>query len=559
MASNLDILAPLQQLLVIAVCLVAAGVIIRFRARFLSLLTGDDRVHGDGFDGVWFVFCRCCGSCTGFWTKYLTCLPCCSLCGLQNRNLVDDFGRWSGILQQQVRVYNIAIGDIPGDGNAYYYVQFEVGEHPPQCTSVSALSHQKLVRFHGELCLMVRESSLDNPIRVVVKELETLGSPEICEVYIRPEQVIEWAKAEASVPMRFQMNPIHKGRGFELPGWVLMTFELLEPWEEHGPLNSPPITVRDTHNALHTFASVTDFKSQHPLRNSRGANVHEPLEADVDRYFLLRRNRQLYVKFCPMCLLLALLLFVTAHLSVVSCFRSYKRMLVLHQHGVEFPASREKKTWVLSRCGYSDRPDGKELWGLIFSDLLQWRIHRGFVSEWATYLTNFTTDRDFHQALTPPKHIHISYDTFGGVRRIKVVPNSTDCWPSQHDVVNGCYNLPIGAHNPRFYAGALLRCRPWTCRYRVLSAPLGLLEIVLFGAWLALLYVLFQHNQRQLQQTQLKLARAGGNSPSSHLEAAHAGPGDSWLCCGSRRSVAPSRDHPVRDFPVSPLPIHLAG
>jgi len=529
-----DLVSKFEEIELIAISVVAIYLAFRFRSRIIQLVTGDDRIHADGFDSVWYTCCRCCGTCTGDWSRYISCCPCWSACHLHNQNLVDAFGRWSGLLQWQIRVHSIVVGDLPIDSPAYYYVVFEVGEDPPQHTAVSPLSNPKVIKFHGECILRVRDASLDNSVRVVVKEMRTIGSAALCEMYVRPDHLLDWASRPGGTTMRFQLKPCSGADTF-LPSWMLMTFDLSKPWEEDlsSPWSEAAISFHGSRGSSdRTFHSVQDLKSSHPLMNEHGIEVREPAEFEVAKFQSLLRTQRGVMRFCRyfvVLLIIASLLFRTA---VTTCYREYKRVLVLQQHGVQFPPETRTMNWVLERCGYSPTVSFGDHAKLLEADLRDWQELLGG-HNWHDYSEYIGWGPlEDH----PMEEVEPNWIDFGGHKRLKVDPNSTACMPERRDVIRLCYNMPIGARSPPFLRG-IFRCRPFTCRYRMLLVPISLIWVIVLIVVVVVMYCCHRSNLRQMRQMHKRLVEqaklTNGSRPNEPVEE-----DSSFGCCGCGGGVA---------------------
>mmetsp|Transcript_101516 Transcript_101516/g.316545 ORF Transcript_101516/g.316545 Transcript_101516/m.316545 type:complete len:550 (+) Transcript_101516:3-1652(+) len=538
-----DALGKFEEAELVVISVIGAYLIFRFRSRILALVTGDDRVHADGFDCIWYSLFRCCGTCTGDWTRFISCCPCCGVCGLQNKNLVDSFGRWSGLLQWEIRVFDVVVGDLPVDSPAHYYVSFEVGEEPPQHTNVSKLTQSKLVQFHGDRILRVRDASLDNSVRVVIKEMHTLGSQSISEVFIRPDHLIDWASAPGGSTMRLQMKPC-SGALSILPCWMLMTCELSKHLEDDvvPPCGEASILVTGTNGQEQNFKSVHDLKTVHPLRNAYGIHIREPTEADASRFQRLERLHRCTLKFWLCVLLLLGLAGFTYKLAVTTCFEEFERILVLHKHGVEFPPLARTTSWVLQRCGYGKRVTISDHWEWLKEDFADWKelLTEHNFQDFQRFLS--TTDFQNH----PLEPVKAKFEDFGSQKRLMVVPNSTACHPKRKEVIQSCYNRPVGARAPNFFNG-VFRCQPWHCRFRVLLGPVSFVLAALFFGLLALMYCCHRRNLRQMQQMQKKLVEQAHLSPGSRDRQDSIHDTDWGCCCSNGRQLrAGPFDSPVR-------------
>jgi len=328
-----------------------------------------------------------------------------------------------------------------------------------------------------------------------------------------------------------------------LPGWILLTFEVLKPWEDNSaPFKEAAVTVRDRSRRDQTFQTVEDFKTHHPLMNVHGIPVREPSEADASHFQYLRRMQNCTMGCFVNFLILVLLGSVCFRMAVMTCYREYKRVLVLHLHGVEFPTNWRTREWVLQRCGYTTQAGIGDQFDLLRADLEQWKELLSDAT-WKEYI-KYVGDKGFYGR--PPEKVPAVLEDYGGEKRIRVDPNATACSPLHHDVVQSCYNLPIGSRDPWMLSG-VARCDPWTCRYRMLLVPFTLVEAILVIALLVSMCLLHRRNMRSMQHMKVKLVEEAAFAKGGTLSPDFADD-DGWgLCCGttsrSRRSAARIYNH----------------
>merc|ERR1719409_930047 len=174
-------------------------VLIRYRENVMLALTGDTHIHANILDCLWSTL-RCCGTCTGDWTRRFTSSSCCPValhCGcctlnVKNKNIVKEFGRLIGFATHDVEFKNITVGDLPFPTRGDFYLTVECSSNPDQVTSLREDADPKVVHFPEVLTMRMRKSWLENKVMIKVRELNVLGSQELCELRISAMNVIDW-------------------------------------------------------------------------------------------------------------------------------------------------------------------------------------------------------------------------------------------------------------------------------------------------------------------------------------------------------------------------------
>ncbi|CAK0814988.1 unnamed protein product, partial [Prorocentrum cordatum] len=133
----------------------------RYRDRVLVVLTGDDRIHGTSLDFVWWFFFRCCGMCTGDWTRCLTRSCLCPCKRIRGQNLVNVVGRYLGLTHYTVELKNIVVGDLPWTGPGDFFLQVECEANPPINSSLAQSKEPKVVHFPELVTLHLRWSHFE--------------------------------------------------------------------------------------------------------------------------------------------------------------------------------------------------------------------------------------------------------------------------------------------------------------------------------------------------------------------------------------------------------------
>merc|ERR1719424_1349292 len=182
----------IEEIIVLVLMVFALFVLWKFRDRVLVVFTGDDRIHGTGLDFVWWFFFRCCGMCSGDWTRYLT-RNCMCPKRIRGQNLVNVVGRYFGLTHYTVELKNIVVGDLPWTGPGDFFIQVECEANPPINSSLAQAKEPKVVHFPEVVTLHLRWSYFEQQVRITVRELGLLGSTVVCSVRFRACDVVDWS------------------------------------------------------------------------------------------------------------------------------------------------------------------------------------------------------------------------------------------------------------------------------------------------------------------------------------------------------------------------------
>lgn len=277
-------LANVNQMLISGAGALACLLIWKYRSRFLFLLTGDDRLHINCLDLLWFWCCRCAGCCDGEWTRHF--MP-------GHINAKKELGRWLGVLSRPICVSNIVAGNIPGySSGGDFYLGVECGDNPPMYTSITESANGIVVHFDGVITLSIRDSAIADRCRFVVKELNILGSNEVCELWLNPQRIAGWAEKHPGRIMRFQMDPMSRGEDLRTPPWLALQFGRLT--EFRGKQNNTVHTT-NTHTAVMETMGTKNFKMKYRLIKNTGDRAEEPedVSEELQQYALkLARYRR---------------------------------------------------------------------------------------------------------------------------------------------------------------------------------------------------------------------------------------------------------------------------
>mmetsp|Transcript_18678 Transcript_18678/g.33746 ORF Transcript_18678/g.33746 Transcript_18678/m.33746 type:complete len:552 (-) Transcript_18678:100-1755(-) len=162
-----------------------------YRRRVIFFLTGDEFLHADWADSIYWALGRCCGCCDGEWTRIFS--QCCCIESLRGTNLVKEFfRRCCGVLPKQVVLRGIVVGDLPVSSSiGSYYIQVECGENPIMVTDVVEDVCPEHVEFNQEFNVRMRDAKLAPSLHIVVKELNIFGSDVIASVKIPAQRMFK--------------------------------------------------------------------------------------------------------------------------------------------------------------------------------------------------------------------------------------------------------------------------------------------------------------------------------------------------------------------------------
>lgn len=373
--TGIDPLKYIQEVLVLSIAVIILGLVYVYWNRVVFLLTGDDRIHCSSLDCVWWCCFRCGGLCTGEWTRRISWCPCFPA-RLRGKNLVRSFGQMIGWATVSVEIKNITVGDLPFDqGRGDFYLSVEASTNPPMVTALQEEKLPKVVHFPEIISLKIRDSSLEKRVAIIVKELNVIGSQDICQIHLSSSSLIDWARdlSPDNRVKRFQMQPCDNSVERETPAWILLEFseaddvrgvETLGNIDEGGvavrtwvPMDHQTVAASGAHPAAHHDGAksgaamwrqaprqnvdlqVSPFKHSYALLDDSGNPVAEPSEENLGN---LRRLRKL-----------ALCIFATYHtlvwviilgylffrFYVWSCYRHFTWDTIALLRGAAFPIS----------------------------------------------------------------------------------------------------------------------------------------------------------------------------------------------------------------------------
>lgn len=383
-----DPLTKVQEILVVALGIVALSLVYVYWHRVIQLLTGDDRLHCSSLDIIWTGCCRCCGLCSGEWTRNLSKCPCFPA-RLRGKNLVRQFGKQIGFVTHSIEIKNITVGDLPFDrGRGDFYLSVEASTNPPMVTSCQEEKLPKVVHFPEIISLKIRDSPLEPRVRIVVKELNVIGSVELADCHLSASSLCDWANIEniESRVMRFTLRPCDNSIERETPAWILLELSesddvrgvdglpnvsegslVVRTWvpTEHETVKQAgavPIATTDANQQggslwrtaprQNVDLKVGGFKGSYSLLDDAGNPVAEPTEDQIAK---IRRYRKfalcIFVSFQTL-VYLTVFSYLGFRFYVWSCYRRFRWLTIVYEKfGLkEFPIASHRLHEIVNKC-----------------------------------------------------------------------------------------------------------------------------------------------------------------------------------------------------------------
>lgn len=340
-ASSIMKFNPVQQMnqiLLSVVAVIALIFVYKYWNRVIFLLTGDDRLHCNSLDAVYFWCCRCAGCCDGEWTRNIAC--CCGYI-----NLKKAFGRKCGVVSTPIEVANLVVGDLPFSGSSGdFYLTMECGDYPPINTSITESTAPKLVHFSDVITLRVRNSAMEAPVRFTVKELNVFGSDTICELNLSAHRAVAFSEkhnANGENLLRFQMDPSDRSADVPTPPWIAM--EMRAPTEFRGRDNLFTIHTKNMDTGVFEPSTIKDFKKDHQLLTRRGAKVtSEPTDND-ESIGTQKKARKAGSCFCGCFLFILLFSVAVFRIYLWRCWIQYEEISMAHLNGLTYQNNKNSE------------------------------------------------------------------------------------------------------------------------------------------------------------------------------------------------------------------------
>jgi len=354
---------PVKLLQEFAVVTVVAGALLLAwlsRRSLLLAISGDARIHLTCLDCIWFAFCRCCGCCSGDWTRCLSKCPCCPK-RYRGTNLVKSSGQFLGLTSYSVELKNIVVGDLPSSSRGNFYLAVECAANPELVTSLAEEKLPKIVHFPEVITLRLRWSHLEHQVRITVKDLRIVGSTELCHCYFDPNDVLHWSKYRSEQLMRFEMRAIDPSYLAETPPWIALQFS--HPTESrdldhfHGDIDTVRTTNADGHCDDFT---VGKFKETYQLLDQTGSAIQEPDEGDLLAVHRLQSVCTMAYWCCNCWTFILIIVYLTFRVYVWSCYRQFRIQTTAHLQNETFPISIARLVDIHKECSEKVRGTGAD-------------------------------------------------------------------------------------------------------------------------------------------------------------------------------------------------------
>jgi hypothetical protein len=289
---------------------------------------------------------------------------------VHGKNLVVALGRVLGFQSHTIELRNIVVGDIPFDGRGDFYLSIECSSNPPMVTALQEEKLPKVIHFPEIITLKVKNSPLEPRVRIVVKELNVLGSNEICDMHISATSLTDWGNNSdpKERTMRFEMRPIDGSIEHETPAWILLEFgeaddvRGIDNFHKENEVRTwvPAAheTVRMSGSQAAVYAAngqdmkdwststrqnvdlkMKPFKGHYMLIDETGNFVQEPKEDDLEKYASMRRRAICMFSFCQCLVYVTIIVYLTFRFYVWSCYRHFKWVTIATLNGKTFPMS----------------------------------------------------------------------------------------------------------------------------------------------------------------------------------------------------------------------------
>lgn len=330
------------------------------RGRVLQALTGDDRIHGDCLDFVWCFCCQGCGFCTGDWTRCLTRCFCCPK-RIRGTNLVKVFGQWFGLTTYAVELKNIVVGDLPFNHHGDFYLVVECQANPPMMSSLAEEKLPKVVHFPEVITLRLRWSPLEEQVRITVRELNILGSHDLCQCRIDAVHILDWCSSPMERMKRFEMKTLDHSLVRETPPWILLEFDFPTETRDlehfHGNVSTVRTATRDGH---YRDTPLERFKRDYVLLDANGHPMDEPPERDLQEIATLRSYASTGFWCCNFWNLALVASYCVVRAYLTSCHTGYKYVTMALMKGVKFPVTVHKLHQIAKACYMEVQEFGNE-------------------------------------------------------------------------------------------------------------------------------------------------------------------------------------------------------
>jgi hypothetical protein len=289
------------------------------------------------------------------------------------------FGQKLGWATISVEIKNIVVGDLPFDGGrGDFYISVETSSNPPMVTALQEEKLPKLVHFPEIIGLKIRDSDLEPRVRICVKELNVLGSDEICDTYLSAGAIVDWTKeiAQEKKVKRLAMRPCVSTVERETPPWILVEFSEADdvrgvdtipiPMLQEGPqkvrtwvpvthetvkmAKMVPLSYQPTGGGgggtnwrttsrMNVDLKCTDFKHAYSLLDDSGNPIAEPTEENLTKIRCFRTIAKWIFRLFQLVVYLGIIGYFIFRFYVWSCYRHFEMDTVAILRGSVIPIS----------------------------------------------------------------------------------------------------------------------------------------------------------------------------------------------------------------------------
>ncbi|CAD7944381.1 unnamed protein product [Amoebophrya sp. A120] len=349
-----------NQVLMLVIVVLLGILAFKYKDRVIFLFTGDDRLHGNTLDGIWWGCARCFGACDGTWSIHVF-----------GFNVKKKIGQSLGLVSIPLKISNIRAGDLPFKGGATgdFYLMCECGSHPPMITSVQENASPKVITFPEELVLRIRDSQMEDKVRFVVKEENFFGSEEVAELVISASDVFNLIyDHEANHPgkpiiKRFKMEPSDRNNDYETPAWLILEFSqdfdsaLRKVSEE--PAHRATVTLMDRGTGIYRDYDPSELKEQpeFQLIDTQGRAVTEPAEHMLQEIRAMRSKFRFRRRIVAATIILIIVGYAGLRFYVWSCYRQFKVLEMGVLSDKKFPMTAAEMKELRQDCSTMTTPE----------------------------------------------------------------------------------------------------------------------------------------------------------------------------------------------------------
>jgi len=352
MWTPLSIVTDLNKYFMLIITCLSLAMLWRYRDRVLFLLTGDDRLHGNALDFIWFG-----------WRKCFAMFP--NDCVCFGYNFKKNIGRSMGLLSTPLRLSNLRVGDLPFDDRGDFYLTIECGDHPPITTSVVEDSDPKVVHFFEPINIRLRDNVMENKVIFTVKEEDVFGSKSLCHFSIEAKQVFDMLDDEREksgkryILHRFKMEALN-GQISETPPWIIMEIsseidDSLREIEENPNSGMTALMTRKNFGAstqipMYEKFNAEELKKDFKLLDGQGRVVMEPDESDLEYLREYKRQNMWYSNIFFFILILIISGYMLFRFYVWSCYRQFRDIAIAKAQGFHPPLDEFERLNIKNEC-----------------------------------------------------------------------------------------------------------------------------------------------------------------------------------------------------------------